>query len=103
MGKKSERKSLAASIERETNPPEIEVEVINDSVGEEDLLDFTNAFLDDFRNLQPMEPINLLTQEGAQKAVEMLEVRKRMLDQKLKTVGTLRRMLQKRGSGESYQ
>lgn len=76
----------------------LEVEVIQENLSEDELLDFTNAFIDDMRSMPKLEKFNLLSPESAAQAMEMLEEKQRFLEQKMKTALTLKQMLQRRAS-----
>lgn len=104
MGKrqKKEKATLKSSIEKHIDNDRLAIEVINDNIDDHELLEFTRAFLADFKNLPKLPGISLLSPEEAQKAANMLEARKQALDQKLRAVGLLKKLLQKRAPGDVY-
>lgn len=100
MSRKSKRKkaSLAQGIEKSVEKERLKIEVINENLTENDLLDFTNAFLNDLSKMPKLEKFDLLTPESAKVALTMLNERQAFLAQKLKTAGKLKNMLLKRGA-----
>ncbi len=102
--KRQQRKEKAgpgSSIQKEIDQDRLAIEVINDNIDDGELLEFTRAFLWDFQFLPRLPDISLLTPEEARNAAAMLEERKKMLDQKLRAVGLLKKLLQKRAPGNA--
>lgn len=100
------KKKIEIEVERHPLSEQIEREVVQDPQTPEgakedpDILSFVNSFIDDFRNSPPLEETDLLTVEGARKAVEMLSERQKKLDAQIRTARALRELLQKGPAGK---
>ena len=88
--------NLSACIEKEVLQDPLRIEVIAESLSNEDLLEYTNAFLDEFRNMPPMESFSLLTPEDAANAAARFEERRRYMEQRMSALHRLRSLLLQR-------
>ena len=97
---------LKEHIEKSQSGTGLNIEVtkspsINENMTEAEILEFTNAFLAELSQMPRLEKINLMDPEEAQKAVSMLNEKRRYLSQKMKVASMLRSMLEKRASEDT--
>lgn len=89
MGNREKTKPLAEQIEISRQ------EGVQDRVDPE-VLDYLNEFLKDFHAMPPLEEIDLLSPESAQRAVAMLTERQAELQAKLKTAQALSKLVKEK-------
>lgn len=101
---KAARKNLSSYIQKSIETMPLEIEVLQEDLSDDELLNFTSAFLDDLSTMPKLEKFSLLSPEEAAQAAKMLEAKRCFLEQKMKTATTLKQMLQKRArSDDKYQ
>ena len=90
---KRKKKALHEQVVQTRSPQQMEIEVIKESLSDEELIEFANAFLGDLADLKPMKHVSLLTENDAKEAASYFNSRQQLIQKRLESLKTIKRLL----------